>query len=169
MKNIKILLLCLLSSLSLWGKETPPPLLTVGGGYWDAGKSHSGGAFQMDYRFGKYWFWTVRPQAVLIAPDFRAFFLGAGLGFEWTIVPHVIIIPSFTPGVYYQGSGRNLGYPVEFRSSIELAYEWENCTRAGIQFYHISNASLSRRNPGANAAVVYIGIPLLFKGLWCQK
>ena len=67
--------------------------------------------------------------------------------------------PSFIPGVYCKGSGKDLGYPLEFRSSLELAYEWCCKARLSGQFYHISNASLSKKNPGANALALIFCIP----------
>lgn len=140
------------------GKENPIPLVCAGGGYYYAGR-HSGGLLQAEYRFGRYLFNLLRPQFVFIVPELRSLFFGLGLGIEIPAFYHFYIIPSFTPGIYLKGSGRDLGYPLEFRTSFEIAYEWKNCVRLGTQFYHISNASLSNRNPGANALTVFIAFP----------
>jgi lipid A 3-O-deacylase len=139
-------------------KEGSHPHLSAGAGYWEAGKKHSGNLFQLEYRFGSYCFWRIRPQLVFIFPELAAVFSGLGIGYELYITPHFLITPSFTPGVYFKGNGRDLGYPLEFRSSIEAAFEWKNC-RLGGQFYHISNASLGSRNPGGNAYVLFLAIP----------
>lgn len=148
----------LLTALSLYGEGKPVPLFAAGGGYLDAG-SHSGGLFQVEYRFGKYYLFHIRPQATLILPTLGSVFFGIGLGVELYMTKNLLFTPSFSPGLYYKGCGRDLGYPLEFRESIEMAYEWQNKARLGFQFYHISNASLSDRNPGANALTLFLAIP----------
>ncbi|MCC5831707.1 MAG: acyloxyacyl hydrolase [Chlamydiales bacterium] len=159
-KRTLFLLLAIISINFLHAKEGPPPLLTAGGGYWEAGKKHSGSLIQFEYRFGSYCFYTVRPQLVFIFPECNAIFAGLGIGYEFYLTRHFLITPSFTPGAYFKGSrGRDMGFPLEFRSSIEAAFEWRNC-RLGGQFYHISNASLGNRNPGGNAYVLFLAIPL---------
>lgn len=160
-KKAIFLFFALVSIGLLRGTEIPPPppQLVVGGGYFDANEKYSGGLFQLEYRFGCFWFCAVRPQVVLITPEFRSFFIGAGIGAEFHATRNILLIPSFTPGLYFKGNGRDLGYPIEFRSSIEAAYEWTNKWRLGGQFYHISNASLGHHNPGANAIVLFVAIP----------
>lgn len=153
-----LVLIALFFAGILPAREEPTPLLAFGGGYFDSG-NHSGGLFQIDYRFGNYCFWCVRPQATFITPQCRSVFVGLGLGIDFYLTKFFVITPSFSPGVYFKGKGKDLGYPLEFRSSIEAAIEWKKA-RLGGQFYHISNASLSSRNPGANAYVLYLAIPL---------
>lgn len=152
---------CLLSGL-LWGEEAPVPLLAVGGGYYDGGPRHSGEIYQLEYRNGRCILWRLRLQASLIFPEMRSVFFGIGAGMDFYASKHVVFTPSLTPGLYYKGSGRDLGFPIEFRSCIETAYEWGNKMRLGVQFYHISNGCLSHRNPGANALVLIWAFP--FRG-----
>ena len=70
------------------------------------------------------------------------------------------VIPSFAPGLYGRGSGKNLGHVIEFRSQIEIAYRYDTGARLGLAVSHISNAGLDERNPGANSLVFTISIPL---------
>lgn len=147
------------TKMALFGAEIVQPLIVVGEGYYDAGTSHSGGVFQAEYRFGRRYLRCLRPQAVLITPNFNSLYFGLGFGVELFVSRHFVITPSFGPGIYYKGSGRDLGYPLEFRSTIEIAYQALSGTRLGFQFYHISNGSLSNKNPGANAAVFILAIP----------
>ena len=56
--------------------------------------------------------------------------------------------PSFGAGFYDDGSGKNLGNDIQFRTSLELSYELKNKNRIGISFSHISNANLADKNPG---------------------
>jgi lipid A 3-O-deacylase len=158
----KGLLVALLSAFPLLGNDHPTPLLSVGGGYFFAGKNHSGGLFQAEYKSGMNFWGFVRPEAVLITPELRSVFLGAGVAFEFHVSDNFIFSPSFVPGLYYRGKGKNLGYPVEFRSSLELSYVFRNEARLGTQFYHISNASISHRNPGANALTFFLALPFCY-------
>jgi lipid A 3-O-deacylase len=67
----------------------------------------------------------------------------------------------FTPGVYYQGQGKNLGFPIEFKSTIGFAYQIKDSSnRFGLQFYHISNASIGQINPGEESLVFYYAVAI---------
>lgn len=134
-------------------------LFSIGGGYYDAGPRHSGSVFQLEYKWSKYFFRWVRPQMTLFSPGLKSAFIGLGVGFEMYLGNQFILTPSFEPGIYFQGRGRNLGYPVEFRSGLEFCFENKSGMRLGTQVFHISNASLSKRNPGANALLFFVAFP----------
>ena len=59
--------------------------------------------------------------------------------------------PSFTPGLYHQGNGKDLGHILEFKSEVQLSYDLFENTELGFSYNHISNASLGDKNPGANS------------------
>ena len=61
------------------------------------------------------------------------------------------IIPSFTPGIYGKGDGKDLGHAIEFKSEIQLSYDIFSQSELGFSYNHISNASLGEKNPGANS------------------
>ncbi|HJO76066.1 MAG TPA: acyloxyacyl hydrolase, partial [Pelagibacteraceae bacterium] len=61
------------------------------------------------------------------------------------------ITPSFAPGYYNQGDGKDLGYPLEFKSEVQISLDLNDSTRLGMSYNHISNASLGSKNPGANS------------------
>ena len=63
----------------------------------------------------------------------------------------VNIIPSFTPGLYGEGDGKDLGHIIEFKSEVQLSLDVFNNTELGFSYNHISNASLGDKNPGANS------------------
>lgn len=63
-------------------------------------------------------------------------------------------------GGYEQGSGKDLGSTVEFRTGVELAYRFEDGSRVGAAFTHTSNAGITRHNPGTEAIVVNYQVPL---------
>ena len=63
------------------------------------------------------------------------------------------ITPSFAPGYYNQGGGKDLGYPLEFKSEVQISLDLNDSTRLGASYNHISNASLGSKNPGANSYI----------------
>ena len=61
------------------------------------------------------------------------------------------IIPSFTPGLYGEGDGKDLGYILEFKSEVQLSLDLFSNSELGFSYNHISNASIGDKNPGANS------------------
>ena len=61
------------------------------------------------------------------------------------------IIPSFTPGLYNEGNGKDLGHLLEFKSEVQLSIDISPDSELGFSYNHISNASLGDKNPGANS------------------
>ena len=61
------------------------------------------------------------------------------------------ITPSFTPGLYSKGDGKDLGHPLEFKSEVQMSIDLSEGTNLGMSYNHVSNASLGDKNPGANS------------------
>ena len=61
------------------------------------------------------------------------------------------ITPSFTPGLYGEGDGKDLGHVLEFKSELQLSLDLSSNSELGFSYNHISNASLGDKNPGANS------------------
>ena len=61
------------------------------------------------------------------------------------------LTPSFTPGLYNSGDGKDLGHVVEFKSEIQLSLDLPKDSQFGFSYNHLSNASLGDKNPGANS------------------
>ncbi len=61
------------------------------------------------------------------------------------------ITPSFTPGLYNEGNGKDLGHVVEFKSEVQVSLNLFENSQLGMSYNHISNASLGDKNPGANS------------------
>ena len=59
--------------------------------------------------------------------------------------------PSFTPGLYHEGDGKDLGHILEFKSEVQLSIDVFSNSELGFSYNHISNASLGDKNPGANS------------------
>ena len=61
------------------------------------------------------------------------------------------ITPSFTPGLYHEGDGKDLGHILEFKSEVQISLDIFKNSELGFSYNHISNASLGDKNPGANS------------------
>ena len=61
------------------------------------------------------------------------------------------ISPSFAPGYYNEGNGKDLGHALEFKSEVQLSLELPKDSQFGFSYNHLSNASLGDKNPGANS------------------
>ena len=64
------------------------------------------------------------------------------------------ITPSFAPGYYNSGDGKDLGHVLEFKSEIQMSLNLSDSTEFGMSYNHISNASLGDKNPGANSYMI---------------
>ena len=80
----------------------------------------------------------------------NAMYLYTGMQAEYGI-GFLTITPSFAPGYYNYGDGKDLGYPLEFKSEIQISLDLSDTTHFGMSYNHISNASLGDKNPGANS------------------
>ena len=61
------------------------------------------------------------------------------------------VTPSFAPGYYNQGDGKDLGHGLEFKSEVQVSFDLGESTNLGMSYNHVSNASLGDKNPGANS------------------
>lgn len=80
---------------------------------------------------------------------------GGGLLYSIPLNDKITVTPSFGAGLYYHGSDDiNLGYPIEFRTQLELDYAPSKQNKIGLALSHTSNASLDHDNPGAETLVI---------------
>jgi hypothetical protein len=71
-----------------------------------------------------------------------------------------ILTPSFGAGYYDEGKGKKLGHEIEFRTAIEISYEFINKNRIGLSLSHTSNANLGDKNPGVEVLSVSYQFPV---------
>ena len=79
-----------------------------------------------------------------------AFYLYTGVQAEYEL-GFLTITPSFAPGYYNYGDGKDLGHPLEFKSEVQMSFNVSDTAQLGMSYNHISNASLGKKNPGANS------------------
>ena len=60
------------------------------------------------------------------------------------------ISPSFTPGYYEKGSGKDLGSAFEFKSEIKVGFNILENSKLGYSYSHISNNDWGSTNPGTD-------------------
>ena len=74
-------------------------------------------------------------------------------GIEWNLEmgKKIMFTPSFAPGLYHEGDGKDLGHILEFKSEVQFSYVVSENSSFGVSYNHVSNASLGDKNPGANS------------------
>ena len=78
--------------------------------------------------------------------------LYAYTGVEWNFdLGPINFTPSFAPGLYGEGDGRDLGHILEFKSEVQASINFSKNSSLGMSYNHLSNASLGDKNPVANS------------------
>jgi len=104
---------------------------------------------QNDALFRKSFLGKLSPITGGFLTENSAFYLYTGVQAEYDL-GFITITPSFAPGYYNYGNGKDLGYPLEFKSEVQMSLNLSDTTQLGMSYNHISNASLGTKNPGAN-------------------
>ena len=86
--------------------------------------------------------------AMITADNATYFYTGIQAQYK---IGKINLTPSFTPGIYEKGDGKDLGHVVEFKSEVQLSLNLFENSQFGMSYNHISNASLGEKNPGANS------------------
>ncbi len=76
-------------------------------------------------------------------------YLYTGIEGQYGIGP-IKILPSFTPGFYQKGDGKDLGSVLEFKSEIKIGFDIFENTKIGYSYSHISNNDWGDTNPGTD-------------------
>jgi len=85
----------------------------------------------------------------------NAIYLYTGVQAEYALGP-INIIPSFAPGYYEAGNGKNLGSALEFKSEIKFDINILKDSKIGYSYNHISNNDWGKVNPGADSQHISI-------------
>ena len=85
--------------------------------------------------------------------DKDSIFIYTGVQAQYEIGP-LQITPSFAPGYYEEGDGKDLGMALEFQSKIKLSFNFFKDTKLGYSYSHISNNDWGDINPGVNNEVI---------------
>ena len=141
-----------------------PGLLALGIGAFDVVRLDEPAAdVRLEYRHGE-GLWIFQPWLGVEASSEGAVFGVAGVFSDFALGRHVIVSPSIGVGAFHRGGGLNLGSVIEFRSQLEVAYQFADEKRLGVAFSHVSNAGIGDHNTGTEIATLYYAIPLTFYG-----
>ena len=143
--------------------------LSINAGEYDALRSNTDNqAFQYgaEYRFSEIGY-GVRPIIGGFGTSDGAAYGYAGLNWDVAILPNQLyIVPNFAVGAYHEGSGKRLGGALEFRSGIELDYQFPNQHQLGIALNHISNAGIYSHNSGEETIMGIYSVPVSSVKSW---
>jgi lipid A 3-O-deacylase len=149
----------MLGPVRLAGNE--PSYLDLGAGAFDL-QGHPGTGTlaegKVEFRYGQKLFY-IGPAIGLLANTKGGVFGYAGFYADFALGP-VVLTPLAAVGGYHRGGSEDLGEVFQFRTGGTVSYQFDNQSRLGVQFAHISNAGLSSHNPGENELLLTYAIPL---------
>lgn len=161
---LRLLAALLLGSLALTAagasRPAPPMLNLTAGAVGVADSLQEPTRFGLEYRFRDRTRFRLIPAIGIAGAVNGARFIYADLRYDWWITDRLAVIPSFGPGIFDDGRGLELGQELEFRSGLELAYRFHREYRLGLALFHLSNGGLADENPGTEALVASLCIPL---------
>lgn len=152
MKKLSKLIFCLLL-MGTVGSKAGELTGSVGNfDYSDKGKSAA--MLELTYGFTEK---NIDTKIGTIQPIAGAFFTAdsAGMAYVGAKIDYKLgmftITPSFTPGLYNEGDGKDLGHAIEFKSQVNIGLNLGASSILSAGYSHVSNASLGDKNPGANS------------------
>lgn len=122
-------------------------------------------SLRLEHRFGRDLAWqpyhwiALRPWISAEVTTDAAVWGGAGGIVDLRTGPWVFSA-SLGAGLYDRGRGKELGFPLEFRTGFEAGWEFDNHWRVTGGYYHMSNNEIRPdNNPGANSLLLYLHVP----------
>ncbi len=110
---------------------------------------------------GNPYFWKLQPVLGLSVASNGSAWLGVGSSVTFRAQDEGAFVRiGSMAGIHQRGSGRDLGGPVQFRTSIDLGVARRDGVEFGIGIDHRSSASIYRPNPGLETAYVFVSMPL---------
>ncbi len=83
-----------------------------------------------------------------------------GLKRDWSLSPSWIFSTGLSTGLYDNSGNIDLGYTIQFKTELTLAYQLKNQHRLGFSLSHLSNSRLSELNPGTELLMVNYTAPI---------
>lgn len=98
--------------------------------------------------------WALHPAVGVMGTTDDAIYAHAGFRLELPVGERWTVSIQEAAGWYDRGEDKDLGGDFQFRSGIEAAVDLSPRHSLGLLFYHLSNAGIDDRNPGAESLVV---------------
>lgn len=128
--------------------------LRVSTGVIDFGKAFETVEVGLDYRFPTDWCLGMGPNVGVFVTADESFYLYAGTDQRINLGPSWFVDVITSVGFYEKGDGKNIGGELEFRSGIAVGRRLRKGSRVSFGFFHLSNSSYYRRNPGVNSLLL---------------
>ncbi|MDE2029582.1 MAG: acyloxyacyl hydrolase [Alphaproteobacteria bacterium] len=169
-------LLCVLCATPAYAAT--PDYLSLGGGIFDFDKpqnSRRAVDYRVEYRWGVSLlplidksfnsvepFMQLHPSVGFEGNGNGATYPDAGLNLDIPLLwHHAILTWGEALGLWGRGNDpRYLGSALEFRSQVEVGWQFDNGLRATAYISHLSNAHIVKTNPGAEIVGAYLQIPV---------
>ncbi|WP_161958755.1 acyloxyacyl hydrolase [Ferruginivarius sediminum] len=141
-------------------ENADPAYLSVGAGWYDLVDGEDEAAdFRLEYRHDE-GIWLVKPWAGLELTGDGGLWAGGGALIDVDLGKHIVLTGATGVGAYEEGSGKDLGSTLEFRSQAEVAWRFDDRSRLALAFSHISNAGIGDDNPGTEIVTLYYHLPI---------
>ena len=95
------------------------------------------------------WIGRFSPTTGAFVTGKSSIYLYTGIEADYNLGP-INISPSFAPGYYEAGDGKNLGSALEFKSEIKVGIDLFKNSNLGYSYSHISNNEFGNINPGTD-------------------
>ena len=95
------------------------------------------------------WIGKFSPTTGAFVTKKSSIYIYTGIETDYDLGP-INISPSFAPGYYQAGDGKNLGRALEFKSEIKVGVDLFKNTNLGYSYSHISNNDWGDVNPGTD-------------------
>jgi lipid A 3-O-deacylase len=95
------------------------------------------------------WIGKISPTSGAFVTGKSSIYLYTGIETDYNF-GFVNISPSFAPGYYEAGNGKNLGSALEFKSEIKIGIDLFKNSNLGYSYSHISNNDWGDVNPGTD-------------------
>ena len=136
-----------------------PNYLAVGAGVYDVLHDFKAAQGRLEFRFANGLF-HIKPMVGVLFTSKGTVMGYGGFRLDLYFGPHVVITPNAAVGGFYRGSGKELGSTIEFKTGGEVAWRFDDRSRLGIAFDHISNAGIGRHNPGTESLLLFWSFPI---------
>ena len=137
-----------------------PDFLVVGAGIYDINDDKTAPEFRGEYR-SSLRFWNLAPFVGFAGTTDETIYGYGGFGLDIYLGNRLVITPSAAILGYSEGDGKNLGGEFQFRTGAEAAWRFNDWSRIGIGFYHLSNAGIYASNPGTEILGLTYAIPFV--------
>ncbi len=114
----------------------------------------------IEYRWAPVGRWQLIPTVGLTLASDGAGYAYASLQYDFGLGSRWFVTPGFGAGFFWNGDQLDLGYPLIFKSALEVSYRLDAGYRIGLRGYHLSNARLSQDNPGTEVVELSVSIPV---------